>query len=111
MKSFDERIEAVYMESVYGYTCSPLREEIRAFPPEYRALVGARATFIKQRLLYEKKIGVQHIKNSCGLCMVHPSSCDQCPAEQHCPKIDSLSPYRRMMITHKIYMAEHEKFV
>lgn len=109
--NFDQRIEEAYSNDHNPNKVIRLLERaILAFPPGQRLLVGARASFIKHKLLYEGKIEARHIEALCGLCIYTSHGCLSCPAEAHCQDMAHLKPQERMNITYDIYMEEHNKF-
>jgi hypothetical protein len=110
-KNFDKRIEDIYVNCKDpDYVPPELEKEFKRYPGEYKLLLGTRATFIKQKLLYEKKISNCHLKKLCGLCVYFGFFCTACPAVGYCRKLRLITPYDRMMIAYAIYMKEHKKF-
>lgn len=114
LMGFDEQVEEIYLEGGWW----AVEYEVRSFPVNQRMLVGLRATFIKQRLIWEGKLDRESLEDPCGVCCAVPQimdtdgpDCDFCPLLVACGERFSRSPETNMMRAFEAYMAEHKKFV
>jgi len=114
---FDEEVRGIYRK---WRDSDDLEVLIGCFPPEHRMLVGLRATFIKQRMIWERKLKKRvQDDEPCGVCIAvslecsggQGIDCDHCPVQMACAGRGESTAQENMMHAYRAYMKEHNKFV
>lgn len=114
--SFDQDVTDIYIQCSGGNVEGKLEKIINRFPVKHRKLVGLRATYIKQKLIWCKRIErKEHEVFLCGACVVTKAAgmykCSKCALKKEdCLNRSHVPQIVNVEIVYEAYMKEHRKF-